>query len=226
MAGIVVNRRHAQSALAADQQARQQRTARPDRAQTVRAIGAKLHLIALELLAGDVGWDPIGQKYLGFTGTRRAPPGARAARLLPSLSDTPASARGTKSPSVIIGYLRDGHLLAERRGRGAADLTHRHSAEREQQAALPFDRQCLPNRAGGTPDHRAIQASAPRRTMPGTQAAGVRRVVSTLQRSFVWDIENFFCKLKEFKRIAMRSDKTDTSFEAMIYLGSSLINSR
>ena len=29
-------------------------------------------------------------------------------------------------------------------------------------------------------------------------------------------IENFFCKLKEFKRIAIRSDKTDTSFAAMI----------
>ena len=39
-------------------------------------------------------------------------------------------------------------------------------------------------------------------------------------------IENFFCKLKEFKRVAMRSDKTDTSFEAMIYLGSAIINSR
>jgi transposase len=39
-------------------------------------------------------------------------------------------------------------------------------------------------------------------------------------------IENFFCKLKEFKRVAMRSCKTDTSFEAMIYLGSALINSR
>ena len=39
-------------------------------------------------------------------------------------------------------------------------------------------------------------------------------------------IENFFCKLKEFKRIAMRSDKTDTSFKAMIYLASALINSR
>ena len=39
-------------------------------------------------------------------------------------------------------------------------------------------------------------------------------------------IENFFCKLKEFKRIALRSDKTDTSFEAMIYLSSALINSR
>ena len=29
-------------------------------------------------------------------------------------------------------------------------------------------------------------------------------------------IENFFCKLKEFKRIAMRADKTDNSFSAMI----------
>ena len=39
-------------------------------------------------------------------------------------------------------------------------------------------------------------------------------------------IENFFCKLKEFKRLAMRSDKTDTSFAAMIYLGAAIINSR
>jgi len=39
-------------------------------------------------------------------------------------------------------------------------------------------------------------------------------------------IENFFCKLKEFKRIAMRSDKTDHSFAAMIYLTAAVINSR
>ena len=39
-------------------------------------------------------------------------------------------------------------------------------------------------------------------------------------------IENFFCKLKEFKRIAMRSDKTDTSFTAMIYVTAVVINSR
>ncbi len=38
-------------------------------------------------------------------------------------------------------------------------------------------------------------------------------------------IENFFCKLKEFKRLTMRSDKADTSFNAMIYLGAALINS-
>ena len=39
-------------------------------------------------------------------------------------------------------------------------------------------------------------------------------------------IENFFCKLKEFKRIAMRADKTDQSFEAMIHLAAAVINSR
>jgi len=39
-------------------------------------------------------------------------------------------------------------------------------------------------------------------------------------------IENFFCKLKEFKRIAMRSDKTDQSFNAFIHLAAAVINSR
>ena len=39
-------------------------------------------------------------------------------------------------------------------------------------------------------------------------------------------IENFFCKLKEFKRIALRSDKTDQSFKAMINLVAAVINSR
>src|SRR5215212_5975223 len=39
-------------------------------------------------------------------------------------------------------------------------------------------------------------------------------------------IENFFCKLKEFKRIALRADKTDQSFAAMIYLAAAIINSR
>ncbi|WP_323038774.1 IS5 family transposase [Gemmobacter sp.] len=45
---------------------------------------------------------------------------------------------------------------------------------------------------------------------------------------YIWRhlIENFFCKLKEFKRIAMRACKTDQSFEAMIYLAAAVINSR
>jgi transposase len=39
-------------------------------------------------------------------------------------------------------------------------------------------------------------------------------------------IENFFGKLKEFKRIAMRADKTDTSFTAAIYIAAAVIHSR
>jgi transposase len=38
--------------------------------------------------------------------------------------------------------------------------------------------------------------------------------------------ENFFCKLKNFKRIAMRACKTDSSFSALIYIGAAVINSR
>jgi transposase len=39
-------------------------------------------------------------------------------------------------------------------------------------------------------------------------------------------IENFFSKLKEFKRIAMRADKTDASFSAIIHLATAVKNSR
>ena len=39
-------------------------------------------------------------------------------------------------------------------------------------------------------------------------------------------IENFFCKLKDFKRIALRADKTDQSFSAMIHLAATVISSR
>jgi transposase len=39
-------------------------------------------------------------------------------------------------------------------------------------------------------------------------------------------IENFFAKLKAFKGIAMRSEKTDRNFCAMIYACAAVINSR
>ncbi len=39
-------------------------------------------------------------------------------------------------------------------------------------------------------------------------------------------IESSFCKIKEFKRVALRSDKTDQSFSAMIRLAASLIRMR
>jgi transposase len=36
-------------------------------------------------------------------------------------------------------------------------------------------------------------------------------------------VENFFCDLKQFRRVATRYDKTDQSFSAMIYLAASLM---
>ena len=39
-------------------------------------------------------------------------------------------------------------------------------------------------------------------------------------------VENYFCKIKEFKRIAFRSDKTDASYQAMIYAAATIIELR
>src|SRR5688572_3084230 len=39
-------------------------------------------------------------------------------------------------------------------------------------------------------------------------------------------VENFFCKLKDFRRIATRYDKTDESFKAMIHLGGIVLETR
>ena len=65
---------------------------------------------------------------------------------------------------------------------------------------------------------KVVIAQHPRRTMPLPFDAEM----------YKWRhlIENFFCKLKEFKRIAMRADKTDTSFTAIIHLAAAAIHSR
>lgn len=39
-------------------------------------------------------------------------------------------------------------------------------------------------------------------------------------------IENFFCKLKDFKAIALRSEKTDRNFASMIYACAAVINTQ
>ena len=64
---------------------------------------------------------------------------------------------------------------------------------------------------------KVVIAQHPRRTTP----------LEIDREMYKWRhlIENFFCKLKEFKRIALRADKTDQSFAAMIYLAAALINS-
>ena len=65
---------------------------------------------------------------------------------------------------------------------------------------------------------KVVISQHPRRTKP----------LAIDEEMYKWRhlIENFFCKLKEFKRIALRADKTDHSFEAMIHLAAAVINSR
>jgi transposase len=65
---------------------------------------------------------------------------------------------------------------------------------------------------------KVVIAQHPRRTKP----------LDIDREMYKWRhlIENFFCKLKEFKRIALRSDKTDESYASMIHLAAAVINSR
>jgi transposase len=65
---------------------------------------------------------------------------------------------------------------------------------------------------------KVVIAQHPRRTVP----------LDIDAEMYKWRhlIENVFCKLKEFKRIALRADKTDQSFAAMIYIAAAVINSR
>jgi transposase len=65
---------------------------------------------------------------------------------------------------------------------------------------------------------KAVIAQHPRRAKP----------LAIDEEMYKWRhlIENFFGRLKEFKRIAMRSDKTDQSFAAMIHLAAAVIASR
>ena len=65
---------------------------------------------------------------------------------------------------------------------------------------------------------KAVVSQHPRRAQP----------LAIDKEMYKWRhlIENFFCKLKEFKRIAMRADKTDQSFAANIYLATAVIHSR
>lgn len=55
-----------------------------------------------------------------------------------------------------------------------------------------------------------------------------KRPLDTDPEIYKWHhlIENFFCKIKEFKRIAMRCDKTDQSFAAMIHFAVAVIHTR
>jgi transposase len=65
---------------------------------------------------------------------------------------------------------------------------------------------------------KPVIAQHPRRTKP----------LAFDKEMYKWRhlIENLFGKLKEFKRVAMRSEKTDSSFAAMIYIVAAVVHSR
>ena len=65
---------------------------------------------------------------------------------------------------------------------------------------------------------KVVIAQHPRRTAP-------LQIATEMDKSRPL-IDNFFCKRKEFKRIALRADKTGQSVEAMIHLAAAVINSR
>jgi transposase len=93
-------------------------------------------------------------------------------------------------------------------------LTQRHLAQRHHDAAPPFLRQHLPNRRRRTFAHRGIQANAPGRAALGIQLSVIRRISSIYQRYCQWYIENYFCRIKDWRRIATRYDKLARNFLA------------
>ena len=73
---------------------------------------------------------------------------------------------------------------------------------------------------------KPLQAAGKSYVIPPTRSRKIQRWYDKEIYKARHLIENFFCKLKEFKRIALRADKTDQSFKAMIYLAAAVINSR
>ena len=100
-----------------------------------------------------------------------------------------------------------------------------HLSQERRDAPLPLAGQHIPNRRRQIA-HRGIQANGPKRIALQTRFSAIRCIPSIYERYREWDIENLFGKLKEFKRIALRADKTDQSFTAMIRLAAAVINSR
>lgn len=70
-------------------------------------------------------------------------------------------------------------------------------------------------------EKRDIEAVIPARK-------GRKNPASHDEEKYKWRhlVENYFQKLKEFKRIAMRACKTDTSFTAMINIAATVINNK
>ena len=93
-------------------------------------------------------------------------------------------------------------------------LSQSHLFQGQDDTALPVLRQCLPNRRRRTFAHRAIQTNAPGHSALEIRPSVIRRISSTFQRHCQWHIENFFCRAKDWRRIATRYDKLARNFLA------------
>jgi transposase len=84
-------------------------------------------------------------------------------------------------------------------------------------ALLSLAGQHFPDRRRQT-SHCGIQANAPGRTALETRFSVIRRLSSIYQRYSGWDIERFFNKLKQFRRVATRYDKLLANFMGFVKL--------
>src|SRR3954454_4527205 len=158
---------------------------------------------------------------------------------------TPPSSRCTATDKVQKGDCEPGHWPLQRRHDDQDPGPHRRSRQSRPlcaaaRAALRHCRGRATDRGYRVrcPDLIADKAFDSNEIIADLNERGAKVVISQHPRRatplqidaemYKWRhlIENFFCKLKEFKRIAMRADKTDQSFEAMIYLAAAVINSR
>lgn len=68
-----------------------------------------------------------------------------------------------------------------------------------------------------------IPATEPAREAPHGPVSADLASRLYFQRHHEWDIENFFAKLKQFRAIATRYDKTARNFLAAIHLTASIV---
>src|ERR1019366_2941821 len=105
---------------------------------------------------------------------------------------------------------------------GAAHPLQGHMSQERRYASPSFQRQHVPNRRRQIA-HRGIQANGPKRIALQTRFSAIRCVPSIYERYREWDIEIFFCNLKQFRAIATRYDKTARNFLAAIFLAAAVI---
>ena len=92
-----------------------------------------------------------------------------------------------------------------------------HLTQERRYASPSFGGQHVPDRRRQIA-HRGIQANPPGRIALRTQFSAIRPASSIYERYHEWDIERFFNKLKQFRRVATRYDKLLANFMGFVKL--------